>query len=97
MAVVPVNVKDDKQLALAEEIYNELKAAGVDVLIDDRRERAGVKFKDCDLIGYPLRVTISPKTLDSGNVEIKVRRSGEFMNFARGECVKKILELLETL
>ncbi len=97
VVVVPVNVKDDKQLALAEEIYNELKAAGVDVLIDDRRERAGVKFKDCDLIGYPLRVTISPKTLDSGNVEIKVRRSGEFMNFARGECVKKILELLETL
>ena len=97
VVVVPVNAKDDKQLALAEEIYNELQSAGVDVLLDDRKERAGVKFKDCDLIGYPLRVTISPKTLDSGNVEIKIRRSGEFINFARGECVKKILELLETL
>ncbi len=97
VVVVPVNAKDDKQLALAEEIYNELKAAGVDVLLDDRKERAGVKFKDCDLIGYPLRVTISPKTLDSGNVEVKVRRSGEFINFTRGECVGKILELLETL
>lgn len=97
VVVVPVNAKDDKQLALAEEIYNELKAAGVDVLLDDRKERAGVKFKDCDLIGYPLRVTISPKTLDSGNVEIKIRRSGEFLNFARVECVNKILELLKTL
>ncbi|MBR4903673.1 MAG: proline--tRNA ligase [Selenomonadaceae bacterium] len=97
VVVVPVNAKDDKQLNLAEEIYNELKTAGVDVLLDDRKERAGVKFKDCDLIGYPLRVTISPKTLDSGNVEIKIRRSGEFMNFARGECISKILELLKTL
>lgn len=97
VVVVPVNAKDDKQLALAEEIYNELKAAGVDVLLDDRKERAGVKFKDCDLIGYPLRVTISPKTLDSGNIEIKIRRSGEFMNFARADCVNKILELLKTL
>jgi len=97
VVVVPVNAKDDKQLAFAEEIYNELKTAGVDVLLDDRKERAGVKFKDCDLIGYPLRVTISPKTLDSGTVEIKVRRSGEFLHFERGECVEKILELLETL
>ena len=97
VVVVPVNAKDSAQLALAEEIYNELAAAGVDVLLDDRKERAGVKFKDCDLIGYPLRVTVSPKTLESGNVEIKIRRSGEFMNFARGECVEKILELLETL
>ncbi|MBR0261299.1 MAG: proline--tRNA ligase [Selenomonadaceae bacterium] len=97
VVVVPVNAKDDKQLALAEEIYNELQNAGVDVLLDDRKERAGVKFKDCDLIGYPLRVTISPKTLDSGNVEIKIRRSGEFMNFAREDCTEKILELLKTL
>ena len=97
VVVVPVNAKDDKQLALAEEIYSELKSSGVDVLLDDRKERAGVKFKDCDLIGYPLRVTVSPKTLDSSNVEIKIRRSGELMNFARAELVGKILELLKTL
>ncbi len=97
VVVVPVNAKDDKQLAYAEEIYNELAKSGVDVLLDDRKERAGVKFKDCDLIGYPLRVTISPKTLESGNVEVKIRRSGEFMNFARAEVVKNILELLKTL
>lgn len=97
VVVVPVNAKDSAQLALAEEIYNELKDSGVDVLLDDRKERAGVKFKDCDLIGYPIRVTISPKTLESGNVEVKIRRSGEFLNFARAEVVKNILELLKTL
>ena len=97
VVVVPVNAKDDKQLTFAEEIYNELEKAGVDVLLDDRKERAGVKFKDCDLIGYPLRVTISPKTLESGKIEVKVRRSGEFMNFERENCLEKILELLKTL
>ena len=97
VVVVPVNAKDDKQLDFAKKIYADLISAGVDVLLDDRKERAGVKFKDCDLIGYPLRVTISPKTLESGNVEIKIRRTGEFMNFARGEVVEKILELLNTL
>ena len=97
VVVVPVNAKDDNQLSFAKKIYAELLAAGVDVLLDDRKERAGVKFKDCDLIGYPLRVTVSPKTLESGNVEIKIRRSGEFLNFARENCVEKILELLETL
>ena len=97
VVVVPVNAKDDKQLAFAEEIYNELQKAGVDVLLDDRKERAGVKFKDCDLIGYPLRVTISPKTIENGNIEIKIRRSGEFLNFARENCLEKILELLKTL
>ena len=97
VVVVPVNAKDDKQLAFAEEIYSELQKAGVDVLLDDRKERAGVKFKDCDLIGYPLRVTISPKTIDTGNIEVKIRRTGEFLNFARENFAEKILELLNDL
>ena len=97
VVVVPVNAKDSAQLEFAEKIYDELKNSGVDVLLDDRKERAGVKFKDCDLIGYPIRVTVSPKTLQSGNVEVKVRRSGEFMTFAREDVVKNILELLKTL
>jgi prolyl-tRNA synthetase len=74
-----------------------LKKAGIDVLLDDRKERAGVKFKDCDLIGYPIRVTVSPKTLESGNVEIKIRKSGEVSNIARADCTAKVLELLKDL
>ena len=55
----------------AEEIYQQLKHAGVEVVIDDRNERPGVKFKDADLIGYPLRVVVGPKTLSSGQLEVK--------------------------
>ncbi|MBR1646060.1 MAG: proline--tRNA ligase [Selenomonadaceae bacterium] len=97
VVVVPVNAKDEAQIACAEKIYDELKSAGIDVLLDDRRERAGVKFKDCDLIGYPLRVTVSPKTLAGEPVEVKIRRSGEFKHFDRDELVAKVSELLETL
>ena len=97
VVVVPVNAKVPEQLEYAEKIYSELKAAGVDVLLDDRKERAGVKFKDCDLIGYPIRVTVSPKTLENNSVEVKVRRSGEISHLDRADCVEKILELLKTL
>ena len=95
--IVPVNAKVPAQLEYAEKIYNELKKSGVDVLLDDRNERAGVKFKDCDLIGYPIRVTVSPKTLESNSVEVKVRKSGEVSNFNRADCTEKIIELLKTL
>lgn len=75
--VVPVNTKDEASTQKAEAIYEELKKAGVEAVIDDRNERPGVKFKDADLIGYPLRVVIGPKTLAEGKLEVKVRRTGE--------------------
>lgn len=95
--VVPVNAKTPEQLALAEEIYTELQQAGADVLLDDRKERAGVKFKDADLIGYPLRVTIGPKALEEDQIEVKIRKNGETYNFTREEYKEKVLELLKTL
>ena len=75
--VVPVNIKDEASTQKAEAIYEELKKAGVEAVIDDRNERPGVKFKDADLIGYPLRVVVGPKTLAEGKLEVKVRRTGE--------------------
>ena len=97
VVIVPVNAKENSQLDYAEKIYTELKNSGVDVLLDDRFERAGVKFKDCDLIGYPIRVTVSPKTLENNSVEIKIRRTGEILNFDRNICTEKIIELLKNL
>jgi len=97
VVVVPVNAKEISQLDYAEKIYTELKNFGVDVLLDDRKERAGVKFKDCDLIGYPIRVTVSPKTLENNSVEVKIRKSGEIFNFDREICTEKIIELLKNL
>ena len=75
--VVPVNTKDEASAAKAEEIYMQLKKVGLETVIDDRNERPGVKFKDADLIGYPLRVVVGPKTLTEGNLEVKIRKTGE--------------------
>jgi prolyl-tRNA synthetase len=75
--IVPVNRRDEEQMAYAERLYQELQTAGVEVLLDDREERAGVKFKDADLIGIPLRITIGPKSLKQGKVEIKKRWEAE--------------------
>lgn len=75
--VVPVNTKDEASAAKAEEIYMQLKKVGLETVIDDRNERPGVKFKDADLIGYPLRVVVGPKTLTEGKLEVKIRKTGE--------------------
>ncbi len=95
--VVPVNAKEPAQLSLAEKVYEEMKAAGIDVLLDDRKERVGVKFKDADLIGYPLRVTIGPKAVESGIIELRVRRTGEKTECRPEDYLAKAKELLTTL
>ena len=97
VVVVAVNAKVEEQLAYAEAIYEELRAAGIDVLLDDRRERAGVKFNDCDLIGYPVRIAIGPKTIENGSIEVKVRRTGELVNFARDTYLKGVQDMLAAL
>ena len=97
VVIAVVNAKESEQLDYAGKIYNELKSFGIDVLLDDRHERAGVKFKDCDLVGYPIRVTVSPKTLETNSVEVKVRKNGEIFYFNRADCIDRIRELLVTL
>lgn len=96
--VVPVNTKDQASTEKAEEIYELLKKAGVETVIDDRNERPGVKFKDADLIGYPLRVVVGPKTLAEGKIEIKVRRTGEVKMLSLEEdYISAIKEILAEL
>ena len=77
VCLLPVNVNDDKVRQAAERLYDELCKAGLEVLYDDRDERAGVKFKDADLLGIPLRIVIGAKNLKSGKVEIKARAESE--------------------
>ncbi|MEG1003796.1 MAG: proline--tRNA ligase [Clostridium sp.] len=76
VSVVPVNAKDEEQMRIATEIYNELREMGVEALLDDRKERAGVKFKDSELMGIPMRVTVGKKIGD-GEVEFKLRAGGD--------------------
>ena len=75
--ITPVNVNEISVIKAAENIYYELQAHGIEVVLDDRDERAGVKFKDADLIGFPLRIIVGQKNLVSGKVELKIRKTGE--------------------
>ncbi len=96
--VVPVNTKDEESTAKAEEIYANLCKAGVETVIDDRNDRPGVKFKDADLIGYPLRVVCGPKTIKEGQIEVKVRRTGEVVMLPLdSDYVATIKEMLTKL
>jgi prolyl-tRNA synthetase len=79
--ILPLNSKDHKTVEVAERLHSELEKEGIEVLMDDRDERAGVKFKDADLIGIPYQIVIGEKNLKEGIVEIKERRSGEKKRF----------------
>jgi len=97
VVIVPINAKDEALMSTSTSIYDTLLNNKVDVLLDDRKDRAGVKFKDADLIGYPLRITVSKNTLDSNEVEIRIRKTGEAINCSIGEVSSKVQELLSQL
>ncbi len=92
--IVPLNLDKEPVAAEANRIYAELTAAGVDVLLDDRDERAGVKFKDADLLGIPMRVVVGEKGLKEGKVEFKRRTDAKPTLVATGEVVAMIAKAL---
>ncbi|WP_027626549.1 proline--tRNA ligase [Clostridium lundense] len=87
--VIPAVTKDEEQVRVAEEIYNRLKGMGIEVLLDDRDERAGVKFKDADLIGIPMRITVGKKVKE-GNVEFKLRNSSDIELISISEIFERV-------
>ncbi|MFT8321460.1 MAG: proline--tRNA ligase [Bacillus sp. (in: firmicutes)] len=91
--VIPVNTKDEAQNKLADKLYQLLKANRLDVLIDDRAERPGVKFADSDLIGLPVRITVGKKASE-GIVEVKVRSTGEVTEVHESELLETITNVL---
>ena len=88
--IVPVNVKDQRSMDVAEELYAALEEKGFEVLMDDRDERAGVKFKDADLIGIPWRFIIGEKNLKDGLVELKERKTGKVEKVKAGEAADAV-------
>ena len=92
VCIVIIDTKDENQVKAAEQIYNELKTAGVDVLLDNRDERPGVKFKDMDLIGIPLRITVGKKVSEK-IVEVKRRTSKEFSEYKLDEVKDCVLRM----
>lgn len=93
--IVPINFKDDAQNKLALSVESNLQEAGLETLLDDRKERAGVKFADSDLIGIPIRVTIGKKAAE-GIVEVKIRKTGETIEVREDELVNTIQILLKS-
>jgi prolyl-tRNA synthetase len=91
--VVSVNPKDSAIKEVSERIYATLLDAGIDVLIDDRDERPGIKFKDADLIGIPLRITVGKKVVDD-QIDIKLRKTGEVMVTKEEEGIRKVKEMV---
>ncbi|HOD29944.1 MAG TPA: His/Gly/Thr/Pro-type tRNA ligase C-terminal domain-containing protein, partial [Syntrophales bacterium] len=92
--ITPVNSNEETLSRAAESLYQALSVRGVEVLLDDRDERAGVKFKDADLIGIPLRITVGPKKLAEGRVELRIRRSGEVRTLPLGEAADGVCDLI---
>lgn len=88
--IIPANMKNDDQVKLAEDIYRKMLGSGIEVVIDDRNERAGFKFKDADLIGFPLKVVVG-KGVSEGKVEVKVRKTGESLELE----TDNVLEFVE--
>lgn len=88
--LIVINPKDAEQEALGNELYQELSEAGIEVLYDDRKERAGVKFNDADLIGLPVRLIVGKKSVSEGGFEWKLRDGSEEMNLSREDILAKI-------
>ncbi|EHQ91370.1 proline--tRNA ligase [Desulfosporosinus youngiae] len=93
--IVTASTKDTLVVETADKLYQELKSLGVEVVLDDRDERAGVKFKDADLVGYPLRVTLGSKTLANGQVELRERKSGETQLVKAEDLAQQVKTMIE--
>ena len=94
--VIPVNIKDEQQMRVAEDIYKTLNKHGVEAVLDDRDERAGVKFKDADLIGFPFRITVG-KGIADGLVEFKQRDSEELLNITPEDAAEIVVTAVSSL
>ena len=95
--IVPFNTKDEEVMKVAKELYEALNTSRDEIVLDDRKGRAGPKFKDADLIGYPVRVTIGKKLKENGTVEIKIRRTGEVIEVPFAEAAEKVNSVLNRL
>ncbi|MCK5069943.1 MAG: proline--tRNA ligase, partial [Desulfocapsa sp.] len=93
--VLNLGLKDEQITAAAEALYTELKEKGVDVLLDDRDERPGSKFKDADLLGIPLRVTVGKSFTKDGVLELRLRKNGAVEELEPNKVTARIVELID--
>ncbi|MBC8282736.1 MAG: proline--tRNA ligase [Nitrospinae bacterium] len=97
VVIIPVNFKNDDLKNACESIYTQLSEMRIEVLLDDRQDRLGVKLKDADLIGIPLQIIVGPKNLEEGKIEIKIRKTQESQLHTYPESIKDIPNILKDL
>ncbi|MEW5706838.1 MAG: proline--tRNA ligase [Actinomycetota bacterium] len=97
VSIIVLNYDREEQKKIADSIFDALGSKGVEVAIDDRIESAGKKFADADLIGFPIQVIIGSRTASSGNVEVKIRATGERLEYPLGKAAENIYELVQKL
>jgi prolyl-tRNA synthetase len=95
VVITVVKVDDEASMRAAEDVYAVLQGEGIDVILDDRKERPGVKFNDAELVGIPYRITIGPRGLATGEAEFTTRATGETENVALAEIAAKVTELVQ--
>ena len=93
--ILPLNIKNEKIRNFAEFFYENFSKKNIDVIIDDRVERAGVKFKDADLIGIPIHVIISERGLKDGKIEIKIRKTGQKEIVDKNNLLEKVIDTMK--
>jgi len=95
--IVPINIAQDSQKEVALDLYRKMQMKNMEVLLDDRDERVGVKFNDADLIGLPLRINVGEKSLKQGNVEICIRKTKEIIPVKKEEALEKCDKILKEI
>ena len=97
VVIIPANTKDPDIMEAAQHIYDCMEENQDETVMDDRDERAGIKFKDADLIGYPVRITVGRHYKETGCVEIRVRKTGETIDTTLEECSSLTERMLQQL
>jgi prolyl-tRNA synthetase len=95
--IVPVNIKDETVMNTATKVYDELCEKGIDTLLDDRDQRPGFKFKDADLIGIPIRITVGKRFKETGELEIKLRSKAEVFYAKPENMITEIRNFIDSL
>jgi prolyl-tRNA synthetase len=96
VVICALDMREEQVTALAEKLHDQLEAAGIDVIYDDRDARPGFKFKDAELVGFPIRVTVGKKGLADGTVDIQLRRTGQAQKVNPDQVVPVVQDLVET-
>ena len=95
VVICALDMREESVTSLSQKLHDELESVGIDVILDDRDARPGFKFKDAELIGFPVRITVGKRGLADGTVDVQIRRTGETQKVAPGQVVSTVKTIVE--